>query len=275
MSVALKFLDALPCALVERLRAMPTLAVAFSGGLDSRFLCHAASICGSSVLALHVCGPHVPRRDSEAARSWAERNNIAFASSYMNPLEIGGLAENGRKRCYFCKKAAFGKISSLAREYFKDRFYLCDGGNRDDEREYRPGLEAARELGFFSPLSEAGLDKKAIRHYALLSGLEDPGQKARPCLLTRFPYGQSASLDRLACVEKIEGEIEAMLAEQGEESPDFRLRMGAVPELHIKPISSLLLNKIAQILENNRFAHCAIIQTEKISGYYDRAASTS
>lgn len=265
----------LPVNLRENLQALSALAVAFSGGLDSRFLCHAASLCGCRVLALHISGPHVPRSESEDAQRWAQINNIPFVSLPLNPLEVEGLADNGSERCYFCKKAAFGKIRALVREKGLSDFHLCDGGNRDDMREYRPGLRAVRELGFISPLSAAGLGKKEIRLYARESGLENPEQSARPCLLTRFPYGQSPGLDSLARVERTEGQIADMLSSLGAENTDFRLRMLAEPELHINPLPPHLLAKIWQILENNYFMNCKIIQREKISGYYDGQSSKS
>lgn len=259
-----------PKLLRESLQSLSLLAVAFSGGLDSRFLCHAARLCGCKVLAFHISGPHVPHRESEAARSWAERNNIEFISLSINPLEVPGLANNGRERCYFCKKAAFGKIRSFAHGKGLQDFHLCDGGNRDDQQEYRPGRRAVQELGFISPLSEAGLGKKEIRYYAKLSGLENPDQRARPCLLTRFPYEHSLSLERLASLESTEGQIEDELIKFGAENTDFRLRMGAEPELHINPLPSDLLPKIRKILENNALVNCKIIQMEKISGFYDK-----
>lgn len=265
--------DILPRALRERLQALSKLAVAFSGGLDSRFLCHAASLCGCELLALHISGPHVPLRESEAARNWAERSNINFISLFLNPLEVEGLHNNGKERCYFCKKSAFGKIRDLVREKGLRNYQLCDGGNRDDRKEFRPGLRAVQELGFISPLGDVGLGKKEIRHYAKLSGLENPDQRARPCLLTRFPYGQAVSLERLARLERAESQIEEALSDFGAGNIDFRLRMTTEPELHINPVPPGLLKKIGQILANNIFANCHIIQTEKISGYYDQAQS--
>lgn len=263
---------ALPRALWERLQGLQALAIAFSGGLDSRFLCHAARLCACKILAIHISGPHVASRDSEKARSWAERNDIDFISIPMNPLEVEGLRDNSRERCYFCKKSAFGKIRALALEKGLHNYHLCDGGNRDDKREYRPGLRAVQELGFISPLSDAGLGKMEIRRHARLTGMEDPEQRARPCLLTRFPYGHVPGLEKLAVLERTEGQIEDMLSDCGHANIDFRLRMSASPELHINPLPQDLLAKIRHILENNSFANCQIIQMEEISGYYDKGA---
>lgn len=260
--------DILPLKLREVFINLPAIAVAFSGGLDSRFLCHAAKLCGREVLAVHISGPHIPRRESEAARAWAEREKIPFISTRLNPLEVEGLADNGKERCYFCKKTVFSHVASLARKYGGPNYSLCDGGNQDDKSEYRPGLKAVKELGFISPLSLAGLGKEDIHRYARLSGLENPGQKARSCLLTRFAYGIRPDLESLTRLEKTESEIEDALAAFGE--PDFRLRLNPEPVLHINHLSNKGMEIIGDILTQNGYQNCPIIFMDKISGYYDR-----
>ena len=265
----------LPPALSKKLRELGTIAAAFSGGLDSRFLCHAAKLCGVKVLAIHIQGPHVPKRESAAAEAWAGRNQVPYISAWLNPLEDELIAQNNEKRCYFCKKLILEKIAKLARSELGSEIQLCDGGNLDDNLTYRPGQQAAYELGFISPLNLAGLGKKDIRHYGRLSGLEDPEQRARPCLLTRFSYGSRPDPESLERLEKCEAEIEESLRKHGLANLDFRLRMGDETILHIKPLNPVILEAIKIILERNNFKDCSIVQSEKISGYYDRLAKSA
>lgn len=262
--------NALPYGLVRILKSLPGVAAAFSGGLDSRFLCHAARLCGLPVLAVHIAGPHVPARESRAAQSWAEANKIPFALAEFNPLDLKEAAANGKDRCYFCKKAIFAKVAGLAEQNGAETFARCDGGNLDDLGEYRPGRKAVLEAGFISPLAMAGLAKKDIRRLARLSGLDNPGQRARPCLLTRFAYGVRPDLESLARLEKTEAEIEAALESLGAGGADFRLRAAPAPALHITPVPARAEEALRRILANNGFGNCDVVFMDKISGYYDR-----
>ncbi len=262
--------EIVPVRLREILSELPAIVVAFSGGLDSRFLCHSARLCGCQVLAIHIKGPHVPERESRSAEEWARRNRIPLVFSSINPLSIRELRENGKKRCYFCKRAAFGEIKAQALKHGAENYYLCDGGNSDDSSEYRPGQKAVKELGFISPLSMAGLGKREIHHYAQVSGLENPGQKARPCLLTRFSYGVHPDLHNLARLEKTEEEIETLLASFGIKEHDFRVRIGRECVLQINPIPYEILDYLRKILSDNGFTNCDLKFMDRISGYYDR-----
>ena len=94
----------LPEAFVAALRGLPPLAVAFSGGLDSRFLCHAARLCGCDVLALHARGPHIPPEESAQAAQWARENSLPLLLVDFDPLALPEVAANSRERCYGCKK---------------------------------------------------------------------------------------------------------------------------------------------------------------------------
>ena len=210
--------QALPQVLARRLRAMPPLVVAFSGGIDSRFLSHAALLSGCDVLAVHVRGPHIPAGESAHALAWAEGRGLPLLVVDFDPLSLPEVATNSRQRCYACKiglLAAIGK--ALARAGQQGRV-LCDGSNADDLVAYRPGLRALQEAGVVSPLAESGMDKAAIRAAARATGLDDPDQRARPCLLTRLAYGLAPDADVLARLAAAE---EALSGLSGLEAPCF------------------------------------------------------
>ena len=69
-----------------------------------------------------------------------------------------------------------------------------------------------------SPLAESGMDKAAIRAAARATGLDDPDQRARPCLLTRLAYGLAPDADVLARLAAAE---EALSGLSGLEAPCF------------------------------------------------------
>ena len=68
---------------------------------------------------------------------------------------------NPVNRCYFCKSELHDTLKplALARGYS----YVIDGVNADDLRDYRPGIQAARERGARSPLAEIGITKSEVR----------------------------------------------------------------------------------------------------------------
>ncbi|MBZ2172379.1 hypothetical protein EKK70_09020 [Desulfovibrio sp. DS-1] len=273
---------ALPPALLDLLTTMPELAVALSGGLDSRFLTHAALLAGCRVTALHITGPHMPPRETAEARRWATARGATFTTVPLDPLTIPAIAAGDRDRCYHCKHAAFTALLATAAP-----LPLCDGTNADDLTAYRPGLRALRELGIRSPLAEAGLAKADIRALAARTGMDRPNQAARPCLLTRLAYGMrpdAATLARLAAAEE---ELEDLGLW------DFRLRLapGAPPCLQLGPAHAMPQAATAgttaagttpanfalpppdalhRILARHGFVDAAIEADGPVSGYFDR-----
>lgn len=164
--------------------------MAFSGGLDSRFLCHAARLCGCDVLALHAAGPHGTQEESRAALQWAQERSLPLVLLNFNPLLLPEVAINSRERCYACKRALIAAMRAALAQRGETARLLCDGSNADDLNAFRPGLRALAEFGVRSPLAEAGLSKAEIRTLAGLTDLDNPGSEpalpadpagVRPC----------------------------------------------------------------------------------------------
>ena len=263
------------CNVLERALAEGPVGIACSGGLDSRLLAHMAfRTARESGLALpllaHIAGPHVPAAETEQARAWAEREGLAMLVISIDPLKNPAVARNGRDRCYHCKKMLFETLTASLTEAFTGwRPCVCDGSNRSDRAMFRPGLRALAELGVRSPLDEAGLTKDDIRRLAAATGLERPDQAARPCLLTRFPYDMSPSLEALQALEAMEAKTEALLRARLDRIPDFRIRateqgswlvqLGACPQ----SVAEQILDALALRPEQ-------LVITDQPSGYFDR-----
>jgi len=269
----------LPASLAAVLRGLPRLAVAFSGGLDSRFLCHAALLCGCDVLAVHAQGPHIAAQESAEAVAWAQKRGLRLLVAGYDPLALPEVAENSALRCYGCKKGLVallrGQLAALEKE--DGPRVLCDGTNADDLLAYRPGLRALAEGGVRSPLAEAGLSKAALREAARATGLDRPDQRARPCLLTRLAYGlrpQAAVLERLAACEEALAALEAPVAGEAVGVPalgDFRLRLAPEPVLQAERLSDAQRPQVEAVLRANGFWPCAFKIGGAISGFYDAA----
>ncbi|MGE9984186.1 PP-loop family protein [Desulfovibrio sp. SGI.169] len=265
---------ALPEDFVRVLRALPPLAVALSGGLDSRFLCHAARLCGCDVLALHARGPHIPPEESAQAAQWARDVGLPLLMLDFDPLALPEVARNSRERCHGCKKELIAALRALLRERrageSRDRL-LCDGSNADDLRAFRPGLRALAEARVRSPLAEAGLGKPAIRALAAATGLDRPEQQARPCLLTRLAYGLSPDAALLARLARAEAALARLPApEDGWPAlGDFRLRLRPAPLLQVTRLPEALRPRVEALLAAHGFAPCDIRRADDISGFFD------
>ena len=189
--------------LLASLRDMGSVVVAFSGGVDSAFLLHAAKqAIGDRVLAVTATSPTYPRSEREEASRLARSWGVAHRLVESNELEIPGFSGNPPDRCYHCKKELFGILAGIARE--EGYAAVCDGSNADDVRDLRPGRRAAKELFVRSPLLENGLTKPAIRRLSRRDGLPTADRGSFACLSSRFPYGTRIDEESLGRVEACE-----------------------------------------------------------------------
>ncbi|MFU8857199.1 MAG: ATP-dependent sacrificial sulfur transferase LarE, partial [Deferrisomatales bacterium] len=177
--------------------------VGFSGGVDSTFLLAVArEVLGDRVLGVTATSETYPERErreaEELARSLGARHRIIVSEE----LDVPGFADNPKNRCYFCKKELFGKLREVADA--EGLPHVLDGTNTDDRGDYRPGRQAARELGVRSPLDEAGLTKQDIRELSRALGLPTWDKPAFACLSSRFPYGVRITKEKVSQVGRAE-----------------------------------------------------------------------
>jgi len=215
--------------LKEEIKSAEGALVAFSGGIDSSLLLRVATdVLGKRVTAVIVDTPLFSRQEIQAARRLAADLKVNLITVQIDSLEIPGVAKNTDKRCYYCKFTLFSRLKELAREMGLNR--VLEGSNLDDSADFRPGREALKELGIYSPLAEAGLTKAEIRRLARYLGLSNWNKPQAACLASRIPYGQP--LDR-AILEKIE-KGEEIIRQQG--FSQVRLRHhGEIARIEIDP----------------------------------------
>lgn len=191
----------------ERLRAAVrsagSMAVAFSGGVDSTLLLKVAvEELAERTIAITIDTPFHSRNEIQEARLLAAEMGVRHLVLEVDPLREGELSSNPPDRCYLCKRAVFTLCLELART--NGCSVLSDGSNADDLKEYRPGRRALQELGVASPLMAAGFTKPEIREYSRALGLPTWNKPPLACLLTRFPHGEEITPERLRMVERCE-----------------------------------------------------------------------
>ncbi|MCY2960586.1 MAG: ATP-dependent sacrificial sulfur transferase LarE [Planctomycetota bacterium] len=194
-------------ARVEALRfalgRIESLAVAYSGGVDSSVLLHAAhGRLGDRAVGVIADSASLPRRELEQAREVAARIGAHLVVLATAEMDDPRYRANAGDRCYFCKSALFDALEPWARANGFE--HVAFGEIADDALDVRPGGRAAHERGVRAPLVEAGFTKDDVRRYAREHGLPVADKPASACLASRLPVGTAVTPERLARIEAAE-----------------------------------------------------------------------
>jgi uncharacterized protein len=190
-------------ALYRQLGQLPSLIVAYSGGVDSAYLAWAATrVLGDRTLCVTADSASYPDRHRQMAIAIARDFHLRHETVRTAELERPAYRANAPDRCYHCKHELYTTLSSLASE--RGFAAVADGSNADDRGDYRPGRRAAREYGVISPLDEAGLTKDDIRVLSREAGLPTWDEPASACLSSRIPYFSEVTEEKLRVIEHAE-----------------------------------------------------------------------
>ncbi len=188
--------------LIGILKGLKSVAVAYSGGVDSSFLLYAVKDSSINSIAITALSPTMPKEDVEAALAFVSELGIPSRFIKTNELERREFCVNNEMRCFYCKDTLFRSIKDMIKD--TDIKWIIEGSNADDAEDYRPGLKARERYNVRSPLMEAGLTKEEIRELSRRFGLKSWDRPSSPCLSSRFPYGVEITPEGLRMVASAE-----------------------------------------------------------------------
>lgn len=227
------------------IKKLNKVMVAFSSGVDSTFLLKIArDTIGENACAITIKAPTIPKKELIEAKEFCNKNKIKHFILDFDPFKIEEFIENGKERCYFCKREIFKKIKEKAE--IEGYSNILEGSNFDDIKDYRPGLRAVDELQILSPLKILEFSKNEIRNYSKILNLKTFNKPSFPCLASRIPYNEPINKEKILMVDRAEN----ILYEMG--FFQYRVRiLGKTAKIEILPNDfQNLINKKDEILKS-------------------------
>lgn len=217
--------------LVQHIQSFGSVAVAFSGGVDSAVVAKATfRALGHEAVAVTAVSPSLAESERQIARDFARAIGIRHVEVSTNEFQNSNYVANQSNRCYFCKQTLYKSMAAKLSEW--NASVMVNGTNTDDLGDHRPGLVAAEELKVRSPLVELQYAKADVRGIAAHWNLSVAEKPASPCLSSRIAYGVEVTEERVRMIEQAEAAVRRLTS-----ITEFRVRMeaGQLARIEVNP----------------------------------------
>jgi uncharacterized protein len=176
--------------------------VAFSGGVDSSLLAFLSKKYAKETLLITEKSILYPDEEIELASQFARNHDIQHIVIARNPLEDKDFQCNPSNRCYLCKTGLYTDIIEIKNSQNYD--VILDGSNMDDLSDYRPGMQALKDLHISTPYIDYNFAKDDIREISKYYDLEVQAKPSMACFSSRIPYGQEINERKLVMIREAE-----------------------------------------------------------------------
>jgi uncharacterized protein len=185
----------------EIFRALGSVIVAYSGGVDSSYVAYIANAeLGPGAICITGESASLPSYQQAEIDRVVTQFGFHHEIIQTEELENPSYSANNADRCYFCKDELYTKLEAIAAS--RGIECIVDGSTTDDLGDYRPGRKAATQHAVRSPLIEVGLSKNEVRELSRRAGLPTWDKPASPCLSSRIAYGTTVTIERLSKVDR-------------------------------------------------------------------------